>query len=163
MPASVVPIRPPLFEPQDPDYEGRVRGRVLDAPFLDHLSAEITALGPGHCRVEAPYDVRLTQQNGYVHAGAQASLADAAGGGAAASLMPPGSDCLSVEFKVHLLRPAQGDRIVADAYVVRPGKQITVCDLEVHMIRGGVPRLTLKGLQSLVAVAPEPSRGQEPI
>lgn len=157
MALPVPPIRPAAYEPQDPAYDARVRGRVLDAPFLRTLGAEVTALGPGHCRIEAPFEPRLAQQNGYVHAGAQASLADAAGGGAAASLMPPDHDCLSVEFKVHLLRPARGERIVADAYVVRPGRQVTVCDLEVHLVDRGVPSLTLKGLQTLVTVPPRPS------
>jgi hypothetical protein len=71
--------------------------------------------------IAIPYRTELTQQNGYLHAGVVTTIADSACGYAAYSLMPAGSEVLSVEFKVNLLRPAKGDRFLAHAEVIKPG------------------------------------------
>ena len=50
--------------------------------------------------------------------------------------MPPGSDVVSIEFKLNLLAPAAGERFAARARVVRPGKTITACVADVFAING---------------------------
>ena len=76
----------------------------------------------------------MTQQHGYLHAGVVTTIADSAAGYAAYSLMPAGSEVLSVEFKVNLLRPAKGERFRARAEVIEAGKTLTVVQADVFAV-----------------------------
>ena len=100
------------------------------------IGAELTRVEPGVVEISLPYRRDLTQQDGYLHAGIITTIADSAAGYAAYSLMPAGSGVLSVEFKVNLLRPAQGERFVARAEVIKPGKTLTVVRADVFGIQG---------------------------
>lgn len=95
------------------------------------IGAELGRVEPGFVEITLPYRTDLTQQHGYLHAGIVSTIADSACGYAAFSLMPPGSEVLSVEFKVNFLRPARGDHFVARAEVVKAGKTLTVVRADV--------------------------------
>lgn len=100
------------------------------------IGAELGRIGPGIVEIALPYRTELTQQNGYMHAGVVTTIADSACGYAAYSLMPADSEVLSVEFKVNLLRPAKGDRFLAHAEVIKPGKTLTVVKADVFGVSG---------------------------
>jgi uncharacterized protein (TIGR00369 family) len=100
------------------------------------IGAELSRIEPGLVDISLPYRAELTQQNGYLHAGIVTTIADSACGYAAFSLMPAGSEVLSVEFKVNLLRPAKGHRFVARAEVIKPGKTLTVVKADVFAVSG---------------------------
>ena len=89
------------YTPPDPDFEDRIRSSFSSQEFLNTLGAEITRVRAGEVEIEAPFDEKLTQQDGFLHAGVVASLVDSACGYAAYSLMPSGSRVLSVEFKIN--------------------------------------------------------------
>ena len=95
------------------------------------IGAELSLLEPGIVEITLPYRADLAQQNGYVHAGIVTAIADSAAGYAAYSLMPAGAEVLSVEFKVNLLRPAQGKSFLARAEVIKPGRTLTVARADV--------------------------------
>ena len=101
-----------------------------------------------------PFRDDLCQQNGFLHAGVLTSVADSACGYAALTLMPAGSDVLSVEFKVNLLAPGQGDRFRADAKVVRAGRTLTVCQAEVRAVRSGQPETVVALMQATMIARP---------
>src|SRR5688500_631648 len=86
---------------------------------------------PGEVDLEMRHSPAFCQQNGYLHAGATASLADSANGYSAHTLSPAGTDVLAVEFKINLLAPARGIGYIARGRVVRPGRTLTVCLAEV--------------------------------
>ena len=98
------------------------------------IGGELTLIEPGVVEITLPYRIDLTQQHGYVHAGVVTTIADSACGYAAYSLMPPESDVLAVEFKVNLLRPAKGDKFVARAEVIKPGRTLTVVRADVFAL-----------------------------
>lgn len=104
--------------------------------IMQLIGAELALVEPGHIELSLPYRRDLTQQDGYLHAGIITTIADSAAGYAAYSLMPAGSGVLSVEFKVNLLRPAQGERFLARADVIKPGKTLTVVRADVFGIQG---------------------------
>jgi uncharacterized protein (TIGR00369 family) len=131
--------------PTDP---ADVRASLERQSFMTLLGATATEVGSGHVRIELPYRADLCQQNGYLHAGVITSMADSACGYAALTLMPAGSDVLSVEFKVNLLAPADGDRFVADARVVRSGRTLTVCQAEVRAVAADRADLTVLLMQA---------------
>ncbi|MGH8891949.1 MAG: PaaI family thioesterase [Actinomycetes bacterium] len=121
------------------DAEPTVRASLDSQSFLRLLGATATVVEPGHVAIEVPWREDLCQQNGFLHAGVLTSVADSACGYAALSLMPEGSDVLSVEFKVNLLAPGIGDLFRADARVVRSGRTLSVCQAEVVAVRDGHP------------------------
>jgi len=94
------------------------------------------SVAAGKVVIALPAVPSLTQQHGYVHAGAITTIADTACGYAAYSLMPPGYEVLSVEFKTNLLAPASGERLEARARVVKAGRTLSVCQADVSAVAG---------------------------
>ncbi|MGZ4809838.1 MAG: PaaI family thioesterase, partial [Thermoanaerobaculia bacterium] len=92
----------------------------------------------------------LCQQNGLIHAGVIAAIADSACGGAAFSLMPAGSDVLSIEFKINLVAPASGESFAARARVIRAGKTVTTCAADVFAINAGSETLVATMLGTMM-------------
>jgi len=135
-------------EPRDPDFENKVRDSFARQRVMSLIGARLASVAPGRVTIELPFREDLTQQHGFVHAGVTTTIADSAGGYSAYSLMPPESAILTVEFKVNLLAPAEGERFVATGRCVKPGKRLFVCEIEVHAVRGERSRLCLFGLQT---------------
>jgi uncharacterized protein (TIGR00369 family) len=125
------------LKPLDPDYAVRVRGSFARQAFMRTLGVELVHLAPGEVDLVMPHRPELTQQHGYFHAGATATIADTAAGYAALSLYPRGTGVLTTEFKINLLRPAEGERLIARGRVVKPGKTLTVCRSDVYGEDGG--------------------------
>lgn len=140
----------------DPAVEARLRDSFDRQGFMGHLGARLGALAPGRVAVEVGAAAHLTQQHGFFHAGVSASLADTAGGYAAFTMFAPDAAVLTTEFKLNLLAPAKGERLVATGAVVRHGRTLTVCDLEVHAWTAGAAVLVAKGLQTLIQLAGRP-------
>jgi uncharacterized protein (TIGR00369 family) len=111
--------------------EARIRESFARQRHMATLGATIAHIAPGAVDLAMPYDERFCQQNGFLHAGAVASLADSANGYAAYTLAPPETDVLAVEFKINLLEPAQGTGFVARGRVLRPGRTLSVCRADV--------------------------------
>ena len=94
------------------------------------LGASLARVAAGEVDIELPFSDQLTQQHGFVHAGAVTSVLDSACGYAASTLMEADAAVLTVEFKVNLLEPVVGEALVAHGRVVRAGRTVTVCRAE---------------------------------
>jgi uncharacterized protein (TIGR00369 family) len=114
---------------------------------MNLLGAQLSLVEAGVVEITLPYRADLTQQHGYLHAGVVTTIADSACGYAAYSLMPAGSEVLSVEFKVNLLRPAQGETFVARAEVIKAGKTLTVVRADVFGVSGNADRELVATMQ----------------
>jgi len=123
--------------PIDPDFEGRVRASFERQGLITTLNGKIAFIGPGELHIEAPFDDRFTQQDGFLHAGIVTTLMDSACGYAAYTLMPADSRVLSVEFKVNFLNPARGERFRAEGRVVKSGRTISVCEGKLFAFQNG--------------------------
>lgn len=95
------------------------------------LGAELVLVAKGEVQIALSPRPELSQQNGYLHAGALTSVLDSACGYAALTVAPTGHDVLTVEFKINFVRPAVADRFVAFGKVTKAGKTLTVCQGEV--------------------------------
>jgi uncharacterized protein (TIGR00369 family) len=104
--------------PRNPRYEERIRAVFDTAPFMRHLGVVLRRCEPGFCETSLPVQPWQLQQDGFIHAGVQATIADHGAGAAAGTLMAEDEIVLSVEFKVNLLRPAQGDELICRAKVL---------------------------------------------
>ncbi|MFI6289602.1 PaaI family thioesterase [Streptomyces sp. NPDC051018] len=142
---------------QQQEASAEVRRRVQDSfdrqGLMAHLGARITGITPGRVHIVLGAREEVSQQHGYIHAGATSAVADTAGGYAALTLFPDDCDVLTVEYKINLLSPAVGDRIEAIGTVVKSGRTLTVCRLEVYALRDGAGRtLVAHGQQTLIRV-----------
>lgn len=140
------------FTPRDPAYENKVRASFERQKVMALIGARIGRVEPGRVTIELPHRDDLVQQHGFLHAGILGTIADSAGGYAGFSLMPAGSSVLSVEYAMHLLEPAAGERFVATGRVLRSGRTITVCELEVDAVKDGVARRCAWGSQTLMCL-----------
>ncbi len=116
------------------------------------LGARLESIEPGAVEISLRPDAAISQQHGFVHAGAVTAIADSAAGYASLTLMPAGTDVLSTEFKINLLAPAVGDRIVARGRVVKAGRTLTVAQTEVFAESGGVEKLIALLTATMMAV-----------
>jgi uncharacterized protein (TIGR00369 family) len=146
------------FEPRDVGYGNRVRESFARQALMRTIGAQLSRVEPGRVEIELPFRADLTQQHGYLHAGITSAIADSAGGYAGYSLFPAGSSVLTVEFKINLLAPAAGERFVALGEVVRPGRTLTICRLEVIAIKGELRSLIAVGQQTLICLEGQPDR-----
>ena len=146
------PPRSMTFAPLDPNYEAKVRDSFTRQPFMEYIGAELVELKPGYCEIHLGYKKELTQQHGFFHAGIIGTLSDNAGGYAAFSLLPADSSILTVEFKLNLLNPGDGDQLISRAQVVRSGRTLTICHSEVSVVKEGVEKLCATALMTLMAL-----------
>ncbi|MGW4386826.1 PaaI family thioesterase [Streptomyces sp. NPDC004685] len=120
---------------------------------MAHLGARLTRIAPGVVHIMLPARPEVTQQHGYFHAGATSSIADSAGGYAAFTLFPENADVLTVEYKINLLAPALGSHLEAVGTVLKAGRTLTVCQLEVFAAQDdGARKLVANGQQTLIRV-----------
>lgn len=140
------------MNPQNPDFRDHARAIFEEAPFIADLGLVLGDLGPGWCETVLPLAPKHLQQDGYVHAGVQATVADHTAGCAAGTVVRANERVLSAEFKINLLRPALGERLRCRATVLKPGKTLIVAESEVYAVRGGVETLAAKATVTLVPV-----------
>jgi uncharacterized protein (TIGR00369 family) len=139
------------FEPRDPEFEARVRASFGRQRLMATIGARMTRVAPGEVEIEAPFSDDLTQQHGYLHAGIITALVDSACGYSALSLLAPGVEVLSVEYKVNFLAPAEGERFIARGRVERSGQRLTVCSGEVLAVTGSEEKRVAVMLATMIA------------
>jgi uncharacterized protein (TIGR00369 family) len=122
------------------------------APFIAALGIQLDSVGQGECTTVMALEDRHLQQDGFVHAGVQATMADHTAGAAAATLLQKGQIVLTAEFKINLLRAAKGQRLICRSKVLKPGTQLTVVESEVFCVASGEERLVSKATATMAIV-----------
>lgn len=125
----------PQFQPKDPDYADRVRASFGMQQAMWLIGAELAELEPGFAEIHLPHRPEITQQHGYIHGGVVGMIADSAAGYAANTLTPQDTSVLTVEYKLNLLAPADGQRLVARGEVIKPGRTLLITRAEVYAVR----------------------------
>src|SRR5687768_12960270 len=139
------------FEALDQDFATRVEASFARQKFMATLGASLALIEPGEVHIALPFSNDLTQQHGYLHAGATTAIADSANGYAALTLTPAGAEVLAVEFKINLLAPASAPRLLARGRVLRAGRRLTVCLCEVLGVDGVEHELVATMLSTISA------------
>jgi uncharacterized protein (TIGR00369 family) len=124
--------------PANADYERHVRDSFARQGMMVTLGAELGHVAPGEVVIEVAFREGLSQQKGYFHGAVVGAIGDSAGGYSALTLLPAGSEVVTIEYKVNFLRPAAGERLRAHGKVIRSGRSVTVCEIDVSVIRNGV-------------------------
>ncbi|WP_119678610.1 PaaI family thioesterase [Indioceanicola profundi] len=127
--------------PEEPTVQARIQASFDKQGLMGTLGASILRIAPGEVDIALSPSSAVSQQHGFVHAGAVSAIADTAAGYAALSLMPPGAGVLTTEFKINLVAPAAGEQIVARGRVVKAGRTLTLAQTEVFAETAGKERL----------------------
>jgi uncharacterized protein (TIGR00369 family) len=138
------------FTPYDDGYFERIKQAYSAQKAMHYIGAEIGDVRPGFCEIRLPFDMKLTQHDGFIHAGMIAAIADTAGGYACYTLLPPEGRVLAVEFKINFLRPGLGDRIDARAQVIKHGRTLTICRIDCYAVKGDTEKLNATMQQTLM-------------
>jgi len=108
---------------------------------MELINAKLVTVQPGFCEIQVPYDLSLTQQHGFFHAGVISTIADNAAGYAGFSLMEENSTVLTVEFKLNLMSPGEGELLIARSTVLKSGRTLTICRSDIFMLNNGEEKL----------------------
>ena len=146
-----------VLEAAAPEMQARIRDSFDRQGLMRLLGARLDHIGPGTVHIVLPSRPEVSQQHGFVHAGATSAIADTAGGYAALTLFPHGSEVLTVEYKINLVAPAAGDHIEAVGTVRRSGCTLTVCQLDVFGVTDQTWTLVATGQQTLIRIDPPPT------
>jgi uncharacterized protein (TIGR00369 family) len=148
------------FELRDVEYQQRVRESFDRQGLMKHLGAELVSLEPGGAVIRVPFRGELTQQHGYFHAGVTGAVADSACGYAAYTLMAAEDSVLTVEYKMNLLAPADGEELVAKGRVVRSGKTLKVCMADVFVRKGSAENHCATVLATIMCMSGKADRAR---
>jgi uncharacterized protein (TIGR00369 family) len=132
--------------------EERIRASFAKQGLMATLDASLGAVSAGKVEIILIPGPAVSQQHGFVHAGAVSTIADSAAGYAALSLMPPGRGVLTTEFKINLVAPALGERIIARGEVVKSGRTLTLAQAKVFAEAGGQEKLVALLTATLMAI-----------
>lgn len=150
------------FEAKDPDYAQRVKMSFSRQGVMAHLGARLCAIAPGYCEIQVRFAPELAQQHGYFHGGVIGTIADSAAGYAGYSLMPASSSVLTVEYKLNLLSPADGETLIARGHVVKPGRTLIIARADVSVLKGDSEKFCATLLQTLMCMTDTPDTQATP-
>lgn len=119
----------------DPDFAARVRASFGKQQAMDLIRATLPLVEAGRVEIHLPHWVGVEQQHGFVHGGVVGMIADSAAGYAAMTLVAPSDSVLTVEYKMNLVAPADGEMLIARGKVVRPGRTLIVTQAEVFAVK----------------------------
>jgi uncharacterized protein (TIGR00369 family) len=135
----------------------RIRKSIAAQGFMSHVGAELCELTRGTCTLAVDRRPELLQQHGLFHGGVTAFLVDNATTIAAATSR--GQPALTAEYKLNLLSPATGERLICRARVIKAGRQVAVVAADVFCVTGGIERHTATALASIAMLSAEASAG----
>ncbi len=143
---------PSEYRVRNPDFAVEAERVFYQAPFVRELGFQLVSLEAGRCETRLILQDKHLQQDGYVHAGVQATLADHSAGTAAATLLAENQIILTAEFKVNLLRAAKGERLRCRAWVLKPGANLIIAEAEVYCVSDDIAELVSKATVTLAVV-----------
>ena len=115
------------FKPQNPEFEPMLRESFARQGMMAHIGAEVSSVSPGHCEIRLLYSDDVSQQHGFFHGGVVGTIADTVGGYSAFSLMVARDVIMTVEYKLNLMAPVDGDMLISCGEVIKSGRTLSVC------------------------------------
>ncbi|MDP3842255.1 MAG: PaaI family thioesterase [Oxalobacteraceae bacterium] len=130
----------------------QIRVSLASQGALAAWNVRLTRLTPGECEIVLPMSAAVTQQHGYFHGGVIGALADVAGGYAANTLLMPDNECLTAEYKINIVAPGIGERLIARGRVLKSGRTLVITGAEVYVRNNGVEKLCAIMQQTLFVI-----------
>ena len=136
----------------DPEFAERVRASFAKQHAMDLIHATLPVVEPGLTEIHLPHWTGVEQQHGFVHGGVVGMIADSAAGYAAMTLVSASASVLTVEYKMNLVAPADGEKLIARGKVVRPGRTLVVTQAEVFAVKDGKEKLCALMQQTIMVM-----------
>ncbi len=136
----------------DPEFADRVRASFAKQHAMDLIHATLPVVEPGLTEIHLPHWAGVEQQHGFVHGGVVGMIADSAAGYAAMTLVSASASVLTVEYKMNLVAPADGEKLIARGKVVRPGRTLVVTQAEVFALKDGKEKLCALMQQTIMVM-----------
>jgi uncharacterized protein (TIGR00369 family) len=146
------------FEAPHARFADRVRDSFARQGAMRLIGAELRRVEPGAVDVFLRHRDDLTQQHGYLHAGILGTIVDSAGGYAGFTLFPEDASVLTVEYKLNLIAPADGEAFMAEGRVVKPGRTLCIVRGEVYSLRSARRTLCALMQQTLMVMHGKPDQ-----
>ncbi len=137
------------FQPADGHFAERVQKSFARQGVMVFMGATLPVVEPGYCEIHLPFKTELSQQHGFFHGGVIGTIADSAAGYAGYSLMAADAGVLTVEYKMNIVAPGDGELLIAEGTVIKPGRTVTVTKADVFVIKEGRRKLCATMLQTL--------------
>ena len=141
-----------MHHPSDPDFAARVRDSFHRQQAMALIGASMPVVEAGYTEIHLPHKPEVTQQHGFIHGGVVGMIADSAAGYAAMTVVPANASVLTVEYKMNLVAPADGEKLIARGKVVRPGRTLIVTQAEVFAVKDGQEKLCALMQQTIMAM-----------
>ena len=141
-----------MHQPANPDFAQRVRDSFARQHAMDLIHATLPVVADGSAEIHLPHWAGVEQQHGFVHGGVVGMIADSAAGYAAMTLVSASASVLTVEYKMNLVAPADGECLIARGKVVRPGRSLVVTQAEVFAVKGGKETLCALMQQTIMVM-----------
>ena len=141
---------------QDPNFRQRVLDSFDRQQVMAFIGAKVTNVEVGVCEIQLPYSENLSQQHGFFHGGIIGTIADSAAGYAGFSLMPSDASVLTVEYKMNILSPADGECLIARGMVIKGGRTLVITKADVFIVKDGKEKNCATLLQTLMTVRNRP-------
>ncbi len=136
----------------DPAFADRVRASFAKQHAMELIRATLPVVEPGYTEIHLPHWEGVEQQHGFVHGGVVGMIADSAAGYAAMTLVAASASVLTVEYKMNLVAPADGEKLIARGKVVRPGRTLVVTQAEVFAVKDGKETLCALMQQTIMVM-----------
>lgn len=121
----------------DPHFAERVSASFDRQHAMALIQATLAVVEQGRTEIHLPHWQGVEQQHGFVHGGVVGMIADSAAGYAAMSIVPADASVLTVEYKMNLMAPADGEKLIARGQVIRPGRTLVITKAEVFSVKDG--------------------------
>ena len=139
-------------ERSDRDFAERVRASFAKQHAMELIRATLPVVDSGRTEIHLPHWEGVEQQHGFVHGGVVGMIADSAAGYAAMTLVSASTSVLTVEYKMNLVAPADGEKLIARGKVVRPGRTLVVTQAEVFAVKDGKEKLCALMQQTIMVM-----------
>jgi len=136
----------------DPHFADRVRDSFARQNAMALIQASLPVVEHGRTEIHLPHWSGVEQQHGFVHGGVVGMIADSAAGYAAMTMVPASASVLTVEYKMNLVAPADGEKLIARGKVVRPGKTLIITQAEVFALKDGQETLCALMQQTIMVM-----------
>jgi uncharacterized protein (TIGR00369 family) len=136
----------------DPHFADRVRDSFARQNAMTLIQASLPVVEHGRTEIHLPHWSGVEQQHGFVHGGVVGMIADSAAGYAAMTMVPASASVLTVEYKMNLVAPADGEKLIARGKVVRPGKTLIITQAEVFALKDGQETLCALMQQTIMVM-----------
>jgi uncharacterized protein (TIGR00369 family) len=145
----------------DPHFAERVLASFNRQNAMQLIQATLPVIEHGLTEIHVPHWTGIEQQHGFVHGGVVGMIADSAAGYAAMTMVSASASVLTVEYKMNLVAPADGDKLIARGKVVRPGRTLIITQAEVFAVKNGEETLCALMQQTIMVMHGKTEKTQE--